>query len=228
MGADAIRTNALQHSRFSLNGSAEDIPLSVLMNRHNTDKLYLHHYDREYARHFEPRRHEPISILEIGVGGYAHPDKGGESLKVWRDYFPNARITAIDICEKTLDLGLRVTIRQCDQSNQPALLQLNEEHGPFDIIIDDGSHHQAHVLASFITLFPVLSPGGIYVIEDMATAYWPEYGGDPENPPTVLLLTGLLNGMNHQFWKTLRPGETDPLSVKSVHVSREIAFIYKQ
>lgn len=202
--------------------------LPVLMNRHGTDKLFLHHYEDEYERHFEPIRDKALSILEIGIGGYANPNRGGESLKVWRDFFPGARIVGVDINEKTLNLGDRVTTLVCDQSDQGALLQLNEHYGPFDIIIDDGSHIQQHVLTSFASLFPQLNPGGIYVIEDMATAYWREFGGDPEHPPTISLLAGLIHGMHHQYWKTLHPGEPDPLSVKSVHVSREIAFIYKQ
>lgn len=201
--------------------------LDVLMNRHGTDKLFLHHYEAEYQRHFEPLRDREFNLLEIGIGGYERKDRGGESLRVWRDYFPKAKILGIDIHEKELDLGDRVTTRICDQGDATALTELNEQYGQFDVIIDDGSHQQSHVLTSFVTLFPLLSPGGIYVIEDMATAYWPEFGGSPDNPPAVSLLVHLINGMNHQYWKTLHPGESDPLTVKSVHVSREIAFIYK-
>ncbi len=204
------------------------ISLATLMNRHGTDKLFFHHYEGEYQRHFEPIRDRTLSILEIGVGGFAHADRGGESLRVWRDYFPNARVLGIDIHEKQLaHLGERITIRVCDQNDPVQLTELNEQHGPFDIVIDDGSHHQEHVLTSYVTLWPMLAPGGIYVIEDMATAYWPEYGGNPEQPPTIGLIATLINNIHQRYWRALRPGEGDPAEVKSVHVSREICFIYK-
>jgi len=57
---------------------------------------------------------------------------------------------------------------------------MSRELGPFDIIIDDGSHMSHHIIASFNALFPHVRPGGIYVVEDLATAYWPTWGGDPD------------------------------------------------
>ena len=226
MTVEAIDTSIASRSNFSImNGSR--ISLAILMNRHGTDKLYHHHYDGEYERHFGPIRDKSINILEIGIGGYGRPDHGGESLKVWRDYFPHATIVGIDIEEKNLDLGERITIRQCDQNDKATLWQLNEQNGPFDIIIDDGSHFQEHIFTSFNILWPFLNPGGIYVIEDLATAYWPEYGGDPEQPPAMRLLFHLCDQMHQAYWRILKPVDADS-RVQSVHVSREIAFIYKQ
>ena len=46
-----------------------------------------------------------------------------------------------------------------------------------DVIVDDGSHVSAHVILSFETLYPSLKPGGIYIVEDIGTSYWPHYGG---------------------------------------------------
>ena len=128
---------------------------------------------------------------------------------------------------KELNLGERIAIRQCDQNDKAALWQLNEQSGPFDIIIDDGSHFQEHIFTSFNILWPFLNPGGIYVIEDLATAYWPEYGGDPEQPPAMRLLFHLCDQMHQAYWRILKPVDADS-RVQSVHVSREIAFIYKQ
>src|SRR5690606_41306911 len=50
--------------------------------------------------------------------------------------------------------------------------------GEPDLIIDDGSHINEHVIESFNFLFPRLKSGGIYVIEDVQTSYWVDYGGD--------------------------------------------------
>ena len=42
------------------------------------------------------------------------------------------------------------------------------------VFIDDGSHVPAHVATSFYALFPRLADGGLYVIEDVQTAFWPQ------------------------------------------------------
>jgi len=51
------------------------------------------------------------------------------------------------------------------------LIAAHKKYGKLDIIIDDGSHHGEHQLISFNTLFPLLSPGGFYIIEDCLCAY---------------------------------------------------------
>src|SRR5271166_1699451 len=219
--AVALRTNP------PVNG--DHLPLAVLMNRNGADKLWLHHYDDEYERHFTPIRDAEFTLLEIGVGGYNNEGRGGDGLKTWRDYFPHARVVGIDLEDKSFLDSDRLTTRICDQSDGPALIQLNEENGPFSIIIDDGSHQQKHILTSFYTLFPLLSRGGIYVIEDLETAYRLDYGGDPDlkGDTSVGLVQRLIDGLHWQFWKGRGPREIDQM-VKSVHVSKELAFIYKQ
>lgn len=211
--------------------------LQAYMNRHGTDKLWIHHYDEEYTRHFDPLRDKPIRLLEIGIGGWAIPRRGGESLKVWRDFFEQGHIAGIDIERKDWLNEERVQTVVCDQSDVGQLEKLNREWGPWDVIIDDGSHIQSHILTSFRTLFPLLNPGGIYVIEDMATAYEPGYGGNDcplgvinkvTSEETVFeLISDLIDGINWQSWKHRTPDDIQRM-VKSVHVSRELAFIYKR
>ena len=209
------------------------LSLSALMNRHGTDKLWIHHYESEYARHFDPLRDKPIRLLEIGIGGWALPKRGGESLKVWRDFFPLGHITGIDIEDKRWLREGRISTVICDQSDENALRQLHESHGPWDIIIDDGSHIQSHVLTSFHTLFPLLAPGGIYVIEDMATAYDAKFGGEGSGDPfeplatSISLMSDLIDGIHWKSWGHRVPSDIQRL-VKSVHVSEELAFIYKR
>lgn len=203
------------------------IPIATLMNRHGTDKLYRHHYDGEYARHFEPWEDRQFNLLEIGIGGYNTPGRGGESLKVWRDFFRWADITGIDIEDKSFLDGGRIKTLVADQSKPESLTAVNDARGPFSIVIDDGSHVQDHILTSFFTLFPLLAPGGIYVIEDMETAYRADHGGDPDKPPTIGLIQRLVDGLHWRFWKGRGPTAYDKM-VKSIHVSYELAFIYKQ
>eukprot|EP00540_Astrosyne_radiata_P018571 CAMPEP_0116824288 /NCGR_PEP_ID=MMETSP0418-20121206/1312_1 /TAXON_ID=1158023 /ORGANISM="Astrosyne radiata, Strain 13vi08-1A" /LENGTH=168 /DNA_ID=CAMNT_0004452639 /DNA_START=10 /DNA_END=516 /DNA_ORIENTATION=+ len=44
--------------------------------------------------------------------------------------------------------------------------------GPYDIILDDGSHVPPHVIFSLFALWPCVKEGGIYIIEDLETSYW--------------------------------------------------------
>lgn len=45
--------------------------------------------------------------------------------------------------------------------------------GKLDLVVDDASHLYEFTKASFCTLFPLLEPGGVYVIEDWAWAHRP-------------------------------------------------------
>jgi hypothetical protein len=52
-------------------------------------------------------------------------------------------------------------------------------HGPWDVVIDDGGHRWGQQIAGAEALFPDLVDGGVYVVEDCHTSYWPEYS-DPD------------------------------------------------
>lgn len=140
--------------------------LDALGLKYGTDKSSSHHdYLRFYETFMAPLRASSITILEIGV-------YQGASLQMWRDYFPNARIVGVDIVPacKALE-SERVHIEIADQSNLEHLAALALEHGPFDIIIEDGSHMWDHQITSLRALFPFLRSGGYYVVEDLQTNY---------------------------------------------------------
>ena len=120
-------------------------PLSRLAILHGTDKFGYHDYTPNYFSLLESWRMRPLRMLEIGVGGYGFEDRGGESLATWRDFFPQAQITAIDIQRKTVELGPRVRILQGSQVDAPFLAGTVAERGPFDIILDEDTHDDAAV-----------------------------------------------------------------------------------
>lgn len=152
------------------------LPLDILLRLSGSDKERQggHHYGQTYRRLFSPMKYHRLTLLEIGVGA-------GESLAVWQCYFPYAKIVAGDIQNLRHLATRRARVHMLDQGSANDLSTLASEEGPFDIIIDDGSHINAHQILSFKTLFAHLSSGGIYVIEDVQTSYWPEYGGKPVN-----------------------------------------------
>jgi hypothetical protein len=152
--------------------------LNLLAALYGTDKYGEHDYTPVYQALMRPWRGKPVRLLEIGVGGYAGA-LGGESLRMWESYFPRGRITGIDLYDKTALSGGRVRVFQCSQVDGPKLTALAQDEGPFDFIIDDGSHLNAHQIETFGILWPHLKDGGTYIVEDVQTSYWPAYGGGP-------------------------------------------------
>lgn len=149
--------------------------LGILMG---TDKAWWgHHYTPHYMTHFKKYKYKKINLLEIGVGGHQDPSKGGNSLRMWKYYFPFGRIFGIDIFDKSALEEWRIKTFKGSQSDADFLRKTVNIKGGVDIIIDDGSHINEHVITSFKTLFPLLKDGGIYVVEDLQTAYWPDMGG---------------------------------------------------
>ena len=133
---------------------------------------YTAHYEEQFARY----RDLPVRVLEIGIGGF-DGELGGGSLQMWKRYFHRGLIYGLDLFDKSALNRPRLTALIGDQADAGALRAIAERYGPFDIVIDDGSHDNAHVRISFETLFPYVRSGGVYVIEDMQTAYIPRFGG---------------------------------------------------
>jgi len=164
-----------------------------------TDKWGTHWYTKHYDRYFAPIRWKRLKVLEIGVGGYDSPVTGGHSLRMWKAYFRRSRIVGIDLHDKSALREARIDIRQCDQTDPEGLTRISNEYGGFDIIIDDGSHLNEHVIKTFQILFPLLRPNGIYTIEDTQTSCWPTWGGGRNAAGSLLsYFRGLVEGLNHK------------------------------
>jgi hypothetical protein len=178
--------------------------LNRLARLYGTDKWGEHWYTRHYERYFRAIRNKRLNLLEIGVGGYDSPTRGGRSLRMWKAYFPKAQIVGIDIHDKTALREPRIDIRQCDQTDAEALKKLSDEYGGFDIVIDDGSHINEHVIRTFEVLFPLLRPEGFYAVEDTQTACWPTWGGGVNAPgSSISYFKGLVEGLNHAEYPIL-------------------------
>lgn len=113
-----------------------------------------------------------VGFLELGVF------RGG-SLRLWRKYFGDrATIYGVDIDPSCAQFdGEAGQVRIGSQSDPAFLRSVVEEMGGVDIVLDDGSHVASDQSASFETLFPLLNEGGLYVIEDTHTSYWPKHDG---------------------------------------------------
>jgi Methyltransferase domain len=196
-----------------------------------TDKEGVHAYADAYERHLGHLRARPFTLLEIGVGGYADPNRGGASLRMWAAFFPAARIIGLDVEDKSRLAGDRITILRGDQGDRDFLERMALEHGPFDVVVDDGSHQSRHVVTSFEALFPHLADDGIYAIEDLQTSYWETFGGSsrPDRRGTSMsMLLGLADGVNYAELDIPRyePTYTDRW-VRSVTFYHNLAFVQK-
>lgn len=141
----------------------------------SNNELMIHkwaHYFPVYERHLSRFRDLSVNLLEIGTGD------GGSAL-MWKKYFgPMAQIVTVDVRpECAVYEQDQIAVRIGSQSDPVFLRSVVNEFGPFDIVIDDGSHVMADIQASFDVLYPAMATNGVYLVEDLHTAYWPSYGG---------------------------------------------------
>ena len=174
--------------------------LETYFNR-NTGKL-IHkwmHYFEIYDRHLSRFRGQPVNILEFGVF------QGG-SLQMWRHYFgTQARIHGVDInpdCKQLEEEGIRIHIG--DQGDRAFLRSLAKLLPAIDILIDDGGHTMQQQIRTFEELFPIMSPQGVYVCEDLHTSYWRDWGGGYQRKGTFIEYSkNLIDALN--AWHSQQP-----------------------
>ena len=150
------------------------------------------HYFPIYERHFSPFVNRTTTFLEIGVAG-------GGSLQLWKRYLgPFAQIVGIDInprCKRAEEDQIAVQIG--DQSDPAFLKSTVEEFGAPDIVLDDGSHMMNHISASFAALYPQMPKNGVYMVEDLHTAYCADFGGGKGRAGTFIEeAKGLIDELN--------------------------------
>lgn len=142
--------------------------LTAIARRTKPVKDYLRIFIPRYEQMFKDIRNKPLTILEIGIGGYKHPNKGGGSLRMWAEYFPNSVIVGLDFNPKQLILPRNVDVHCGSQTDIDLLNRLSDQYSGFDIVIDDASHITENTITSFETLWPHTRL--FYVIEDLHMA----------------------------------------------------------
>jgi predicted O-methyltransferase YrrM len=127
---------------------------------------------------------DPQYVFELGIWH-------GGGTAFWFEMLQPQKMIAVDVADRSdppafenyvaarrlLD-RLR-TFWRVDQADRKTLRRLvdSELHGRLDLVLDDASHVYEPTKASFEALFPLLSPGGLYIIEDWAWGHWNEYNG---------------------------------------------------
>jgi hypothetical protein len=100
----------------------------------------------------------------MGVSG-----KPGASLRVWRDFFPNAMVYGADIDKDILFEEDRIKTFYIDQLDPEVIKKFWDTVGSvnFDFMIDDGLHTFEAGSTLFIHSIDRLTNDGIYIIEDI-------------------------------------------------------------
>ena len=177
---------------------------------------YLRVYE-ELASSFSPR-----SLLELGIfqgGSYVFLDK----------LFKPRRMSAVDIGRKPVEPLLDYLSRsenrfvhfgtsQCDGETLRKIVR-GELADELDLVVDDASHTYEETKMSFELLFPLLSPGGIYVIEDWSWAHHPSY----QSPDAALANRYALS--NLLFEQIMLLGSTSMIS--EIRVWKFLYLIHK-
>jgi cephalosporin hydroxylase len=141
---------------------------------------WMHYFDI-YHRHLKRFRGRAVKVVEFGVSL-------GGSAQMWREYFgPRAQLYGIDRdrrCKQWEAPWFQVFIG--DQADRAFLHQVAQQIGRVDIVIDDGGHHPDQQIATFEEFYPLIKPGGVFLIEDLHTSYWPKYSGGLNKPGTFM------------------------------------------
>ena len=215
--------------------------------KNETDKSSLHHgycqhYEDAIETYLKKNSVECFCLLEIGV-------KTGSSLNMWSDYLNHIeiryKIVGIDIDPLALSVqnpSKNIFIEIGSQEDTVFLDGVVQKHGPFDIIVDDGSHICQHQAKSFCQLFAYLKSGGIYIVEDSCTSYWSEYN-DNNSFSMVEYCKSLVDDVNfcgliagctldRNEGRLIEYVETNKLSVNtsvsSIHFCNSAILIYKR
>lgn len=200
--------------------------LDQLALKHGTDKSSKHHsYAVIYEYYFKHLQHEPILFVECGIGGYENPNAGGQSLRMWREWFTKAMITGIDLFPKSITVpGIMITAASQDSENMARICK------NANIFIDDASHVNPLTIKTFELVWPVLAPGAFYVIEDIESSWcdaeWWAKGcsdiTDMTAKTSVNLCRELINNLNYKYTKS------PDFGIESIHFHHNVVIIKKK
>jgi len=143
-----------------------------MVDNDRTDKNTVHSYLDLYHELLINRKGSAINVLEIGIL------KGG-SIKLWSDFFSNATVYGLDICDssqvwdeiKNKDRIKLLTSYDAYNNDMFRNSFLNKGI-KFDFMLDDGPHTLESMI-SFIQMYSqIMTDDGILIIEDVQSPEW--------------------------------------------------------
>jgi len=153
--------------------------IGELFEKYGSDKSTVHNYQIVYAA-IMCTFNMPVKILEIGLGSnntliasnMGPEGKPGASLRAFKEFLPESRITGADI-DKTIKVE-DCTVFFVDQTN-PETFEDISRNGDllYDLIIDDGLHSPDANLNTILFGLKHISQNGYIVIEDIPESALP-------------------------------------------------------
>ena len=151
--------------------------LEQIVDNLKTDKNTGHSYLPLYQMLLERKKETAKNVLEIGIGDFC--EKNGGSIKLWKDYFTNATIYAVDI------LPIHRVMDELSNNDRVILYTSTDAYDPnffaetllyknirFDFMLDDGPH-TLESMKQFIRLYSqLMTDDGILIIEDLPELDW--------------------------------------------------------
>ena len=141
------------------------------------DEYYIPLTYTDYYQLLFNERENVKKVFECGVGSnnidipsnMGKYGKPGASLRMWRDFFPNANIYGGDIDKSVLFSEDRIKTYFMDQLNADSVKDFWNSVGEdeFDLMIDDGLHRFEAGRVLFLNSISFLAESGIYIIEDI-------------------------------------------------------------
>jgi len=179
----------------------------------------------QYERFWSARDFRPKHMLEIGIWD-------GGSAAFWWEHLPLEKLVAIDLQDRNDSAYFREYVAnnrlearikthwQTNQADRARLRRIVDEEldGVVDLVIDDGSHMYAPTKAAFETIFPLMPPGGLYIIEDWA---W-EHDAGFQDPSFIL---GSDEGLSRLVRELLEATGSSKTLIRSVTVYEGFAVI---
>ena len=189
--------------------------MSLWSDFRTNDRRPIHkwtHYFPAYEHHLARFVNQSVTLLEIGCGW-------GGSLQMWKSFLgPFAQVVGVDIMPAASRFAeLQIEIRIGNQSDPAFLDKLVDEYGPFDVVVDDGSHMMSDVCASFAALYEQTT--GVYMVEDLHTAYWDDFEGGLGREGTFIeLFKGLVDELHAEYTNGALAPTAFTTSTMSMHV----------
>jgi len=146
--------------------------LEQIVDNSRTDKNTVHSYLPLYQDLLISKKETAKNVLEVGI------DRGG-SIKMWSDYFINAKVYGLDI--QTLE-----NVWDGIKNNEKIILHTSKDaynedffianflykNIKCDFMLDDGPH-TLESMKQFIKLYSqIMTDDGILIIEDVQSWYW--------------------------------------------------------
>ena len=151
--------------------------LQEIVNNSKTDKNTTHSYLELYQKLLISKKETAKNVLEVGIGDFG--EKNGSSIKLWRNFFTNATIYALDILpiDRVMDELLnddRVILYTSSNAydNEFFTTQFLNKNIKCDFMLDDGPH-TLESMKQFIKLYSqIMMDDGILIIEDVQSWDW--------------------------------------------------------